>query len=48
MKSRKQYLPMGVPTGAARSKIQAREGTWSREYVLHQPLLRMKHGNHYA
>ena len=39
-------VTMGVPRGAARSKIEAREGTWRREYVLHQPLFRTKYGNH--
>ena len=37
---------MGEPTAAARSKNEAREGTWRREYVLHQPLLHRRHGNH--
>ena len=39
-------VTMGMPRGAAPSKIEAREGTWRRDYVLHQPLFRMKYGNH--
>ena len=36
----------GVPTGEVRCKIQERQGTWSRKYVLHPPLLGRKHGHH--